>query len=151
MAYDPTAAAGSKLYISATPSGGATTEVFGVKTLDAVELGERTPIDLTTIRDTSEQWDVSGMVKSSTIRLQGFLAAGATVDAGQALMKVARTAGVSYNFKLTLTDGASTPTTYTFAAFVTKYAVDVQDGKDNIVMFTSELKITGAVTEVAAT
>lgn len=148
MAYDTTQAAGTKLYISATPGGSATTEVRGVKTIDPVSLGMRTPIDITTLRDTSEQWDVSGMVKAKRLRMQGFASPG---DSGQVLLKAARAAGVTYNFSYELNDGASTPTKYQFAAFVIDYEVDTQDGKDNITQFNVEVQINGAVTEVAAT
>ncbi len=148
MAYDTTQAAGAKLYISATPTGSATTEILGITVLDPVEIGMRTPIDITTLRDTAEQWDVSGMTKSATLRLEGFASPG---DAGQALMKTARAAGTSYNFSYELNDGVTTPTKYQFAGFITKYAVDTQSGKDAVAMFRSELKITGAVTEVAST
>lgn len=145
--YTPIATAGWKLYISATPGGSPTNEIFGVDQFDKIET-ERKVIDRTTLRDTTRQRGLSGIQDGKQVRLQFRRS---NQDAGQQLLKAAHDAGVAYNFKATANDAAAlsltNPTTYTWSALVSSFGAGPATTVDDDIMGEAVLEITGVPTE----
>ena len=147
MSYTAISTPGAKLYISSTPTGSATLEILGVKSIDRIG-SQSTEQDRTTMRDTSTRKGKSVLEDNGTITVKGLWS---NQDAGQQMLKTARAASASYNFKAALNDAGqlalTNDTEFTFAAYVMSFDAEPGGADGSDVMFTATLGIDGDVTE----
>lgn len=150
MSYTPISTPGAKIYISSTPTGSATLEILGVKSVDRIG-STSAEQDRTTMRDTVKRKGKSVLEDYGTCTVKGLWS---NQDAGQQMLKTARASASPYNFKATLNDatqlGLTNDSYFSASAYVMGFDLEPGgvDGSD--LMFTATLAMDSAWTETAS-
>lgn len=136
---------GQETTISISVDGGSTYEEIGeVQSFSGIGGGSASVIDVTHLKSTAKEKRV-GLADEGQISLEMNYV---PTDAGQLLVKSARTSQGEADIKIELADGSTSGTTFEFKAYVLSFGKS--GGVDDIIKASATLEISGAVTETAA-